>query len=358
MTKNPYRIPCVVMLYKKLLRSMIMFLIGCLPLMSCAQSNGNKYPLDPAYTKYDNLYKKLQRIDRSGADLVQLNLIGFSTNENLPIHALKIGAKTARRNVLIIGQHHGDEVLGVEVSLDIAEYFAENYQKNKKVTAILDQFNFWIVPTINPEGYRIVSSGDYPWKRKNNTDTNKNGRFDIRVDGVDLNRNYPFAWEYDLTIQPESPYFKGFHPGSETENYSIMQLADRISFEFALLYHSSATGAYSEKIYLPWFDSSNDEQKQRIDEIRTAAEVYALQVPKDYQKGYYEVHAGLNSRVGNARNYLFHIHSTKAFLIEIGGINPFGISVIHPSAKMMRKNVEKHRNAILTLFYEYISEGE
>jgi predicted deacylase len=88
---------------------------------------------------------------------------------------------------LIIGQHHGDEVLGVELAVAFARELCEKAQE-RRYKAILGQYQFWIIPTINPEGFRSVTSGEFAWKRKNNTDSNKNGKFDLRTDGVDLNR--------------------------------------------------------------------------------------------------------------------------------------------------------------------------
>ncbi len=340
---------------KTKLRYLIFLAMCYLPMVSCAQTTGNKYPLDKAYLRHRDLTATLSRIDREGEELVKLHLIGFSSAELLPLHALEIGSRKARRNILIIGQHHGDEVMGVEVALAFAEHLASNYSKNRRIKAILDEFRFWIIPTKNPEGYKIVTSGEYPWKRKNNRDTNKNGKLDLRSDGIDLNRNYPVFWEHDPTIQPESPYFRGFAPASESETIAVMTLGDRVRFEFAIFFHSSATGAYSEKIYMPWFNPGDDAQRAALDEIQSAAELYAAHLPKDYQKGYYEVHTGYNSRVGNARNYFFHTHGTKAFLVEIGGINRFGISVIHPSAKVLKQNVKKHVNALTILFYNYLN---
>lgn len=332
-------------------------LLTWVPLISCAQSkpsNGNSYPLDSAYIRQHELPQRLKQIDKSGENIVKLHLIGFSTNEEHAIHALEIGSTHAKRNVLLIGQHHGDEVLGVETVMAFAEYLTENHKSNSRVKAILDQFRFWIIPTINPEAYRVVSSGEYPWKRKNNSDTNKNRKFEIRTDGVDLNRNYPVFWADDIITQQESPYFKGFAPMSETEIIAVMQLAEKVDFEFAIFYHSSATGAYSEKIYLPWYNPAVEEEKNLHDDAQQAAELYAVHVPKDYEKGTYEVHTGYNSRVGNARNYFFHTHQTKAWLVEIGGINRFGISVIHPKAKVMKQNVKKHVAALEIMFYEYL----
>jgi len=344
------------LIYPKKYRTVLILLMALLPLIGCAQSTGNKYPLDGSYTRFAELASILRRIDAKGESLVKLHLLGFSTNEDLPIHALEIGSAKAKRNVLIIGQHHGDEVLGLEVALAFAEALLGNGEHELRAKQILNQFRFWIIPTINPEGYRIVSSGAFAWKRKNNSDTDKNGKFDIRSDGVDLNRNYPAFWADDPTIQPESPYFKGFAPISESEVLAVINLAKRVKFEYAIFMHSSATGAYSEKLYLPWFDPHNENQVNAIEALRSFADYYASQLPKDYGKGYYEVHYGTNSRVGNARNYFFHTHKTQALLIEIGGINTHGNSVIHPRGKKMHEIKKKHLSALFTLFANYLEE--
>ena len=337
-----------------IIKNWLILVALCLPLVSCANASGNVFPLENPYIRQPNLSAMLRRIDNKGGSISRLHLIGFSTNEDLPIYALEIGSPKAAQKVLIIGQHHGDEVLGVEVAVAFAEYLSVNYPGNRKVKDLLEHYQFWIIPTINPEGYRVVTSGEYPWKRKNNSDTNRNGVLDIRTDGVDLNRNYPLFWEHDPVTQPESPYFKGFAPLSESECIAVVDLAERVRFDYAIFYHSSATGAYSEKLYLPWFHHTNDEDRAAVDEIRSIAQRYASMLPKDYSEGFYEVHSGFNSRVANARNYFFHAHRTKAFLVEIGGINSFGISVIHPSARIMRQNVKKHINALTTLFHERI----
>ena len=338
---------------KKTIRKICILLtsIVLLPqLCSCARTKGNVYPLDRAYLRPTQLNTELHRLAKEHPGLVKLHLLGLSTVEELPVHALEIGTKKAVKDVLIIGQHHGDEVLGIEVAMAFAKELVNT--SDKKIQKILEQYRFWVIPTMNPEGFRIVSSGEYALKRKNNRDSNQNGVFELRIDGVDLNRNYPVFWENDNVVQPEHAYFKGPSPASESEVQAVIELAQRVRFSIAMFYHSSATGAYSEKIYLPWHDPTDPDMKQRYDEVKELAEFYALLVPMDYAKGTYEVHQGYNSKLGNARNYFFHSWDTNAFLIEIGGIDPSGVSIIHPDAKMLKINIDKHIKALKTFFYD------
>lgn len=94
--------------------------------------------------------------------VVKKVVIGRSV-QGRPIWAYRKGNPHAKRVVVILGQMHGDERAGVR---------AARYTKNH-VPVSLDA-DVWIVPTMNPDGYRA--------------DTRRNAR------GVDLNRNWPTHW--------------------------------------------------------------------------------------------------------------------------------------------------------------------
>lgn len=318
---------------------------------ACAGTRGNVYPLDEAYLRSERMFARLQEIMDLNPALVRLNIIGFSSNENLPIYCLDIGRPHATSNVLLIGQHHGDEVLGLEVVLDWAEKLASKSREDKKTDAILDVYRFWIVPTLNPEGHRVVSAGLSSSKRKNNRDTNANGKLDLHEDGVDLNRNYPVFWEAFDSPPPHHQNYKGPEPASEKEILAIIQLAQKQSFDYAIFYHSSPSGALSEKIFLPALDRENARQVKAYEEVEDFARAYARLLPKDYLRGRYEVSPAPGTRMGTARNYFFHMHGTKAFLVEIGGVNTSGISIIHPGKAIRDKIVAKHLKALTKVFY-------
>ncbi len=323
-------------------------------LACCAANRGNVYPLPESYTRHARIFERCAALLEIDPDIVRLNVIGFSGSENLPIYALEIGSGEAPREVLLIGQHHGDEVLGIEIVLGWAGELARNAGKGGKLAAILEEWRFWIIPTINPEGHRVVSEGIYQNKRKNNRDTDGNGNLDYHSDGVDLNRNYPVFWDEDRDLPPSHQNFKGREPASEPEIRAVLALAQKQDFELAILYHSSPTGALAEKIFLPAIDGNNTKQRQRYESLIDLAGFYADNLKKDYTRGTYELSTIPGTRMGTARNYFFHIEEADAFLIETGGVNKDGISVVHPPAGKMESIVAKHVKALRKLFYDYL----
>lgn len=319
---------------------------------------GNIYPLPKGYLSYDRLLQEEQDLASKHPDLASLRVIGFSGTENLPIHALAIGSASAQRKILVIGQHHGDEVLGVELALAWATELAVNHKHSKKIQAILEEFQFWIIPTLNPEAYRVVSSGQFQFKRKNNRDTDGKSGLQLRSDGVDLNRNYPVFWEQGAVVPGAHENYKGSSPMSEPEIKAVVTLAQENNFEQAIFYHSSASGKYSEKIFLPAINSGNADQKALYDKLVTFAKAYAKKTRKAYQGGRYDVGTTASSREGNARNYFFHIHMCGAFLVELGGVNAEGISVIHPDNAKRKQIVKQHVGILRSLYYKRSREKD
>ena len=235
-------------LSKYRLSALILALFTLLSSGACASVKGNVFPLSSSYLKEELLYQRLKDIAAINPGLAKLRVIGFSGTQEIPIYALEIGVSSAPRKILVIGQHHGDEVLGVQLSVALAEEILREWKRDGKWGRILEEFQFWIVPTINPEGWRVVTRGEYQWKRKNNRDADKNKRFDLRTDGVDLNSNYPVFWADDPPVPTSNPYYKGERPASEPEVQAVMKLGEAHKFDLAIFYHSAATGAYSEKI--------------------------------------------------------------------------------------------------------------
>lgn len=322
-------------------------------LASCATVKGNVYPLDKEYLRAEELPAKLNKVAEINPNLVSLKIIGFSSNEKTPLYALEIGEKKAPKTALLIGQHHGDEVLGVNIATAFAEHIVREYPRNEAYRSLLAQYRLWIIPSINPEGFKIVGSGQFQFKRKNNTDTDVNKKLDLQTDGVDLNRNYPVFWDIDPDTNVSSQFYKGKEPMSESEIKAVVALAQQQNFELAVFLHSSASGAYSEKLYLPARGHGIPLFARNLELARS----YAQCVKRDYRKGTYSVHEGASSEVGNARNFFFHRMGTMAFLVEIGGINQYGQSVIHPEGSMLKQIVNKHVKALGMLFVK-LNRGE
>jgi hypothetical protein len=68
-----------------------------------------------------------------------------------------------------------------------------------RLSWLVDNREIWVVPMVNPDGVTYdqgvegPNDGSPAW-RKNCRDNNGDGLFEPSMDGVDLNRNYPYMW--------------------------------------------------------------------------------------------------------------------------------------------------------------------
>ena len=315
----------------------------------------NKYPLDTAYHRWSSLDDSLLYYTNQDKLTTELEIIGFSTNEQLPIYAFHCHNFQTRskghlwnqtisdsvKKVLIIGQHHGEEPVGVEIAMK----FIQALTTDKSLNNLKEKYYFIIVPTINPEAFQIVNNGEYPIRRKNSSDTNHNGIFDIRTDGVDLNKNYPFNWEKADLIDPEDAYFKGELPASESETQAIINLATRENFDYAFSYHTSFTGAYSEVVFIPynWIgQKSKDWKKIQLDASRLVS-----RLDKHYLDDKYTVHTGYTSEYGYLRDWLYSRFKTFVFTIEVGALTKEGEILYFPENNDLKTITDKNVDAVL-----------
>jgi murein peptide amidase A len=118
-----------------------------------------------------------------------------------PIVAWSFGPDRARRKVLVVGCIHGNECAGLAITTAL-----RHAPRPRNV-------QLWIVPELNPDGTAA--------------DTRQNAH------GVDLNRNFPYRWQYIAA----PTYYSGTHPISEPETRAAMALARRIRPAVTVTYH-------------------------------------------------------------------------------------------------------------------------
>ena len=109
-----------------------------------------------------------------------------------PIVAWVTGPPAAPRKVLLIGVIHGNEQAGLAIT---------SAERRQPVPAGVQ---LWIVPEVNPDGVAA--------------DTRQNAH------GVDLNRNFPYRWQYSS----DTTFYSGPRPASEPETRAVMRLVERI----------------------------------------------------------------------------------------------------------------------------------
>ncbi len=235
------------------------------------------------------------------------------------IWAMKISDNVAleeaqEAEVLYIACHHAREIITPEILLHFMHYLTDRYGTDPEVTYLVNNRQLWLVPMLNPDGHEYVFDVDV-WWRKNRRDNN-NGTF-----GIDLNRNYDYAWGYDnegSSPNPASEVYRGPNPFSEPETQAIRDLTNAHSFVVSLSYHS-----YGNWWLYPWgYIPENTPDHDTFVEIADSCVAYNGYEPGNAASGTIYI------TNGDSDDWLYGEQSTKckifAFTPEVGttGFHP------------------------------------
>lgn len=224
------------------------------------------------YRSYDEILAILQTYANNYPDICQLYDIGNSLGKQYweqgydayegfqhEIWVLKIsdnpGVEEDEPSLLYDAAHHAREPIGPAVVMNFTQYLFDNYGVDPEVTDAINNNQIWIVPLVNPDGYKIVIDSLEVWWRKTIRDNNDNHQIDpfipdwIEPDGVDPNRNYGIYWGGDWDTAPTfGDAYRGPWSFSEPCVQVMAELMRSHHFVTELSYHS-----YGEKFFYPWY---------------------------------------------------------------------------------------------------------
>ncbi|HOT39231.1 MAG TPA: M14 family zinc carboxypeptidase [Candidatus Cloacimonas acidaminovorans] len=308
--------------------------------------------LPTCYYNYAQIYALLQSHQQSHPDIAKIYTIGYSQQDHIPIYAIRISDNVEideyEPALLFVGQVHAEEVLGVQTTMaNIAEILTYRYQQ--PYAQWISQLDLWFIPTLNPEGHNVVTENLDVSYRKNKRDNNNNGIFDFDpvtggdIDGVDINRNFAFNWVHGDTLycpvgDETYDYYRGPAPMSESEIIGFQQLCEQRKFIYAVCWHSSRTGNFSEKVYYP-FNWKYIRPSPDLNFAASIATGFASQIIKQSGTGTYEAYPNL-SRQGAFHDWLYQQYGTIALLVECG------TSDIQPDSTVMVGTVQRCSNGI------------
>lgn len=189
-------------------------------------------------------------------------LSGGTSIEGRPIYWLKITREPAaddgdKPKILYTSLHHAREPNSLTQLIYFMWYLLENYESDPEINYLLNNTALYFVPCINPDGY-LYNQVNFPqggglWRknRRTNADGSK---------GVDLNRNYGYAWGHDnigSSLNPASEVYRGTEPFSEPETRALRDFCLQQQFRVALNHHT-----FGNLLIFPWgySDSPTDNE--------------------------------------------------------------------------------------------------
>jgi len=239
--------------------------------------NLNSFAAEQGYKKYSDVEKYLNQLVNKYPKIFSLEKFGV-TKENRSLLVLKLNTanqQNTKKEVMITGATHGDELMPVEVLLKLIDELAANYEVNERITQLLDSKIIYFIPVVSPDSFDSRS------------------RY---VEGNDPNRSYP--WPNGLNNKPVGVIA------------SLINFFHQHDIKASIDFH-----AYGRLVMYPWGYTRN------APESATDVNVMSNVVERMSHENNYE-HGQISTTIyvakGNSADYYYWKNKTLAIAVEIG----------------------------------------
>lgn len=202
------------------------------------------------YYTFNQMKADLDKMAQLYPNLISVKESLATTIDGNPIYYVRISdnpsVNESEPEVLYTALHHSREPASLSQLMYFMWYLLENYSKDPTVKHIVDNTELYLVPCVNPDGYKYNEStnpnGGGMWR--------KNRKKIGSYYGVDLNRNYGLGWGYDdqgSSSSSNSEAYRGPKAFSEIETSTIKSFCESHNFLLALNYHT-----FGNLLIYPW----------------------------------------------------------------------------------------------------------
>lgn len=285
---------------------------------------------------FDSLLGTVTALKNRYPDLIRIYTAGYSeSGRELLMYTLGNGEKKA----LITGAIHAREHITTKYILKVTEDYcdafhsATGYYGSYDIYNLLNEYTLYVIPCINPDGLEIILSIDIAEK---NVRISKLSEYKANKKGVDLNRNFPIAWDYinNGVNSPADYFFKGYESGSEKETQALMNLCSENDFAFLLSIHIKGNCIFWGDTY----KTHNNEAYKAFAQDICNSSGFLMTPPTEKATGY----------GGGFENWFRHEFNRPGICIELSNVENIVLPCGNENYKDFNKfvNYEKSSNAI------------
>lgn len=301
------------------------------------------------YHTYDEMLVEMRALEARLPNLVSVSSIGRSY-EGRKLTLVKISDNVAldepEPEIFIDGLHHAREHLSAEQALSIISMLVNGFEKDERVTRLVNEREWWIVPMINPDGgeWDIRNGSFHEWRK------NRQPNGTRQPVGTDLNRNYGYRWGCcgGSSGSKGSDTYRGSSPFSTPETAAVRDFVESrvIGGDQQISVHISFHSA-GQKVLWPYGYTYQDVPK----DMRTADQrvFAALSQAMANRNGYRaEQSSDLYITDGDQIDWMYGRHGVFSFTIELypaGG----GAERWYPDDSLIAPQTARNHDAVLYL---------
>ena len=287
---------------------------------SSVGDKARKMSMKEFYSEYRPLKDHITRLD----SLITPQKLIPKTKEGNSLRLYKLGK--GKRKIFITGGVHAREWLSPATVSYVINDIIKN-KNSKEWKKLLSENTYYIIPIVNPDGYKYTYKSDKRYYRKNRN-------------GVDINRNFPIGFGGPGTSSNKnSDIYKGPKEFSEAESKAIRSIVQSNQFFIHLDVHS-----FAQVIAASWAYKEDDAPNNKL--LKKYGEKMKDAMDKEYDYG----HGSMNGRLGLSGGSLQDYTNSKgalSYTIELPPKNATGLggfapdsSIIIPTANDLLKAIQ------------------
>ncbi|KAI1654904.1 zinc carboxypeptidase A [Daldinia decipiens] len=188
-----------------------------------------------AYEDHVRYWADLQASFVNNSELIQ---VGYSF-EGRPIQGIHLwgsSGKNSKPAVFFNGNVHAREwITSIVVEYLLYQIVTGYNKKDTAIQAALDNYDFYVLPVVNPDGFVYSQTTNRLWRK------NRQTRDNTTAVGTDINRNWSVGFGGDgSSSNPSSETFSGYQPGDAPETAALMEFAQTLAVDKGI------------KLYIDW----------------------------------------------------------------------------------------------------------